>query len=77
MSSDKIKLLYRHHIKHWCAKLQLIVEEEEEWDLDNALIDNLDLSDWEEELEEHDSDDINFYHYSSDNHDKEEGATKH
>jgi hypothetical protein len=55
----------------------LIVEEEEEWDLDNALIDNLDLSDWEEELEEHDSDDINFYHYSSDNHDKEEGATKH
>jgi hypothetical protein len=38
----------------------LTVEEEEEWDPDNALIDELDLSDSGEESEEHDSDDVNF-----------------
>jgi hypothetical protein len=41
------------------------------------LIDELDLSDPGEESEEHDSDDVNFYHDSSDNHDEEEGVTKH
>jgi hypothetical protein len=55
----------------------LTVEEEEEWDPDNALIDKLDLSDLGEELEEHYSDDVNFYHDSSDNDNKEEGVTKH
>ncbi len=74
---NKIQLLYRHRIERCCTKLQLTVEEEEEWDPDNALIDKLDLSDSGEESEEHDSDDINFYHDSSDNDDKEEGATKH
>jgi hypothetical protein len=74
---NKIQLLYRYCIERWCAKLQLTVEEEEEWDPDNALIDKLDLLDLGEESEEHDSDDANFYHDSSDNHDKEERVTKH
>jgi hypothetical protein len=74
---NKIQPLYRHHIERRCAELQLIVEEEEEWDPDNALIDKLDLSDSGEESEEHNSDDVNFYHDSSDNDDKEEGVTKH
>jgi hypothetical protein len=74
---NKIQLLYHHRIKHQCAKLQLTIEEEEEWDPDNALIDKLNLSDSGEESEEHDSDDVNFYHDSSDNDDKEEGGTKH
>jgi hypothetical protein len=52
---NKIQLLYRHRIKRWCAGLQLTIEEEEEWDPDNALIDELDLSELGEELEEHDT----------------------
>jgi hypothetical protein len=43
---NKIKLLYRHCIKRWCAELQLTVEEEKEWDPDNALIDELNLLDF-------------------------------
>jgi hypothetical protein len=74
---NKIQLLYRHRIKCRCAKLQLTIEEEEEWDPDNASIVELDLADSGEESEEHDSDDVNFYHDSSDNDDKEEGVTKH
>ncbi len=74
---NKIQLLYHHCIKRRCAKLQLTVEEEEEWDPDNTLIDKLDLLYLGEELEEHDSDDVNCYHDSSDNDNKEEGVTKH
>ncbi len=74
---NKIQLLYHHCIEHRCAELQLTVEEEEEWDPDNALIDELDLSDSGEESEEHNSDDINFYHDSSDDDDEEKGVTKH
>ncbi len=74
---NKIQLLYRHRIERRCAELQLTVEEEEEWDPDNALIDRLDLLDLGEESEEHDSDDVNFYHDSSNNDDKEGGVTKH
>jgi hypothetical protein len=74
---NKIQLLYHHCIEHWCAKLQLTIEEEEERDRYNALIDKLDLSDSGEESEEHDSDDVNFYHDSSNDDNKEEGATKH
>ncbi len=59
---NKIQLLYHHCIERRCAKLQLTVEEEEEWDPVNALIDELDLLDLGEESEEHDSDDVNFYH---------------
>jgi hypothetical protein len=74
---NKIQLLYRHCIERWCAKLQLTIKEEEEWDPDNALIDKLDLSDLGEESEEHNSDEVNFYHDSSDDDDEEEGVTKH
>jgi hypothetical protein len=74
---NKIQLLYHHRIKRRCAELQLTIEEEEEWDPDNALIDKLNLSDSGEESEEHDSDDVNFYHDSSDDDNKEEGVTKH
>jgi hypothetical protein len=74
---NKIQLLYHHHIERRCAELQLAVEEEEEWDPDNALIDKLNQSDLGEELEEHDSDDVNFYHDSSNDHDEEDGVTKH
>jgi hypothetical protein len=38
----------------------LTVEEEEEWDIDDAKIDVDDLSESGEESEEHDSDDVNF-----------------
>jgi hypothetical protein len=74
---NKIQLLYHHYIKCLCAELQLTVEEEEEWDPDNALIDKLDLLDSGEESEEHNSDGDNFYHDSSDDDDEEEGVTKH
>jgi hypothetical protein len=74
---NKIQLLYCHRIECWCVKFQLTIEEEEEWDPDNALIDELDLLDSGEESEEQDSDDINFYHDSSNNDDEEEGVTKH
>ncbi len=74
---NQIQLLYRHHIKRRCAKLQLTVEAEEEWNPDNAFIDELSLSDSGEESEEHDSDDITFYNDSIDDVDKEEGVTKH
>ncbi len=74
---NKIQLLYRHCINHQCAKLQLTIGEEEEWDPDNALFDKLNLLDSGEELEEHNSDDVYFYHDSSDDDSKEEGVTKH
>jgi hypothetical protein len=74
---NKIQLLYRHRIKRWCAKSQLTIEAEEEWDPDNALIDKLGLLDSGEESEEHDGDDVNFYHDSSHDDNKEEGVTKH
>ncbi len=74
---NQIQLLYRHHIKRRCAKLQLTIEAEEEWHPDNAFIDKLGLSDLGEELEEHNSDDIKFYNESIDDIDKEEGVTKH
>jgi hypothetical protein len=74
---NQIQLLYRHLIKRRCAKLQLTVEAEEEWNPDNAFIDKLCLSDLGEESEEHDSDDITFYNNSIDNVNKEEGVTKH
>jgi hypothetical protein len=73
----QIQLLYHHRIECRCAKLQLTVEAEEEWNPDNAFIDELCLSDSGEELEEHDSDDITFYNNSIDDVDEEEGVTKH
>jgi hypothetical protein len=55
----------------------VIVSEEEEWDPDNGLIDKLNLLDLGEELKEHNSDDIKFYHDSSNDDNEEEGFTKH
>jgi hypothetical protein len=74
---NEIQLLYHHCIKRQCGELQLTLEEEEEWDPDNALIDKLNLLDSGEESEEYNRDDVNFYHDSSDDDDKEEGVTKH
>ncbi len=74
---NQIQLLYRHRIERRCAKLQLTIEAEEEWNPDNAFIDELGLLDLGEELEEHDSDDITFYNNSIDNVDEEAGVTKH
>jgi hypothetical protein len=74
---SQIQLLYRHRIKRRCAKLQLTVEAEEEWNPDNAFIYELCLSDLGEEWEEHNSDDITFYNNSIDNVGEEEGVTKH
>ena len=74
---NQIQLLYHHRIERRCAKLQLTVEAEEEWNPDNAFIDELCLSDLGEESEEHDIDDITFYNDSIDDVDEEEGVTKH
>jgi hypothetical protein len=74
---NQIQLLYRHRIKHRCAKSQLTVEAEEEWNPDNASIDELGLLDSGEESKEHDSYDITFYDDSIDDVNKEEGVTKH
>jgi hypothetical protein len=55
----------------------LIAEAEEEWNPDNAFIDELSLLDSGEESEEHNSDDITFYDDSIDGVNEEEGVTKH
>ncbi len=73
---NQIQLLCRHHIERRCAQLQLTVEAEEEWNPDNAFIDELGLSDLGEEMEEHDSDDITFYNDSIADVNEEEGVTK-
>jgi hypothetical protein len=46
---NQIQLLYCHCIECWCAKLQLTIEAEGEWNPDNAFIDELGLSDLGEE----------------------------
>ncbi len=74
---NQIQLLYHHCIECRCAELQLTIEAEEEWNPDNAFIDELGLSDLGEESEEHDSDDITFYNNSIDDVNKEEGVAKH
>ncbi len=71
---NQIQLLSCHRIKRRCAKLQLAIKAEEEWNPDNAFIDELCLLDLGEESEEHDSDDIRFYNDSIDNVDEEEGG---
>jgi hypothetical protein len=74
---NQIQLLYRHCIECRCAKSQLTIEAEEEWNPDNAFIDKLGLSDLGEESEEHNGDDVTFYNDSIDDVDKEEGVNKH
>ena len=58
---DKIMLLYHNRIERRCVEVGLTVEEEEQWDPEEATIDIYDLSDSGEESEEHDSDDVCFY----------------
>ena len=69
---DKIMLLYHHRIERRCIEVGLTVEEEEEWDIDDAKIDVDDLSESGEESEEHDSDDVNFYSEMDDDDDDED-----
>ena len=53
-------LLYHNRIERRCIEVGLTVEEEEQWDPEEATIDIYDLSDSGEESEEHDSDDVSF-----------------
>jgi hypothetical protein len=68
---DKIMLLYHNWIERHCIEVGLTVEEEEQWDPEEATIDINNLSDSGEESEEHDSDDVCFYS-DMDNEDEEE-----
>ena len=54
-------LLYHHRIERRRVKVGLTVEEEEQWDPEEATITIDDLSESGEESEEHDSDDVCFY----------------
>ncbi len=67
---DKTMLLYHNRIKRRCVEVGLTVEEEEQWDPEEATIDIDDISESGEESEEHDSDDICFYS-NMDNEDKD------
>jgi len=58
---DKIMCLYHNQIEHRCIEVGLTVDEEREWDSDDANVDVDALSESGEESEEHDSDDICFY----------------
>ena len=64
-------LLYQNWIERHCIEVGLTVEEEEQWDQEEANIDIDYLSDSGEESEEHDSDDVCFYS-DMDNEDDEE-----
>jgi hypothetical protein len=64
---DKIMCLYHNRIERHCIEVGLTVDEEREWDSDDANVDVDALSESGEESEEHDSDDICFY--SEDNDD--------
>ena len=58
---DKIMCLYHNRIEHRCIEIGLTVDEEREWDSDDANVDVDALSKSGEDSEEHDSDDICFY----------------
>ena len=70
---DKIMLLYHNRIERRCQEVGITVEEEEQWNMEDAEIDPCDLSDSGEESEEHSSDDVNFY---SDGEDDDEDDDK-
>jgi hypothetical protein len=66
---DKIMILYQNLIEHRCIEVVLTVDEEKEWDSDDANV-HLDApSNSGEESEEHDSDDVCFYSDKDDNDD--------
>ena len=58
---DKIMLLYHHRIECRCVEVGLTVEEEEQWDPEDATIDINDLSESGKESEEHDSNNVVLY----------------
>jgi hypothetical protein len=58
---DKIMCLYHNRIERRCIEVGLTVDEEREWDPNDANVDVDALSESGEESEEHDSDDICFY----------------
>ncbi len=60
-TADKKVHLYHNRIERRCIEVELTVEEEKEWDSDDAKVDVDALSKSGEESEEHDSDDVCFY----------------
>ena len=58
---DKIMHLYHNWIERHCIAVGLTVDEEKEWDSNDAKVDVDALSKSGEEYEEHDSDDVCFY----------------
>jgi hypothetical protein len=60
-TADKIMHLYHNRIERRCIEVGLTVDEEKEWDSDDAKVDVDALSKSGEESEEHDSDDVCFY----------------
>ena len=58
---DKIMCLYHNRIERRCIEVGLTVDEEREWDSDDANVDVDALSESGEESDKHDSDDICFY----------------
>jgi hypothetical protein len=60
-TAEKIMLLYDNRIERRCIEVGLTVEEEKEWDYDDAKVDVDALSESGEESEKHDSDDVCFY----------------
>jgi len=58
---DKIICLYHNRIERRCIEVGLTVDEEREWDSDDANVDVDALSESGEESEEHDLDDVCFY----------------
>jgi len=63
---DKITCLYHNRIECRCIEVGLTVDEEREWDSDDAHVDVDALSESGEESEEHDSDDVCFYSENDD-----------
>ncbi len=60
-TADKIMNLYHNRIERCCIEVGLTVEEEREWDSEDAKVDDDALSESGEESEEHDLDDVCFY----------------
>jgi hypothetical protein len=71
--------LFHNRIERRCKEVGLTVEEEEQWDPEDSNVRHDDVLDSGEELEEHDSDDVNFYSdaedESEDDNDDEENTT--
>jgi hypothetical protein len=58
---DKIMHLYHNWIECRCIEVGLTVDEEKEWDSDDAKVDVDALLESGDEYEEHDSDDVCFF----------------